>query len=163
MVADPKLMTGLGAVLSLFLASAGAARGTVPAGTFALRSKNAGFRSFYPIMSSGILAIYGTILAVILSNKINDDLDTTAGYKNFTAGLATGLACLVSGHGLGSFIGANLEGNQVTPTEDQKPLLAGSQRRVSSPPVPTIRFLMIDVFFEVIGLYGFIVGLLLAN
>jgi V-type H+-transporting ATPase proteolipid subunit len=162
MVADPKLMTGLGAVLSLFLASTGAALGTVPAGTFALRS-NAGFRSFYPIMIAGVLAIYGTILAVILSNKINDDLDTTAGYKNFTAGLATGLACFASGNGLGGFIITNLEGNEVTPTEGQQSLLAGSQRRVSSPPVPTIKFLMVLVFLEAIGLYGLIVGLLLAN
>lgn len=162
-MADPKLMTGLGAALSVFLASAGASLGTAPAGTFALRS-NAGIRSFCPIMISGVLAIYGTILAVILSHKINDDLDTTAGYKNFTAGLATGLACLASGHGLGSFISANLTGDELAaPEGQQQSLLAGTPRRVSAPPVPTVKFLLVLVFLEAIGLYGLIVGLLLAN
>jgi V-type H+-transporting ATPase proteolipid subunit len=161
-MADPKLMTGLGAALSVFLASAGASLGTAPAGTFALRS-NAGIRSFFPIMIAGVLAIYGTILAVLLTGKMNDDLDTTAGYKNFTAGLATGLACLASGQGLNSFISNNMTGEFISaPTEGQQSLLAGSPRR-SSPPVPTIKFLMVLVFLEAIGLYGLIVGLLLAN
>mmetsp|Transcript_9352 Transcript_9352/g.15542 ORF Transcript_9352/g.15542 Transcript_9352/m.15542 type:complete len:164 (-) Transcript_9352:168-659(-) len=163
-MADPKLMTGLGAVLSVFLASAGASIGSVPAGSYALRSKGGVIRSFCPIVIAGVLAIYGTIMAVILSGKINHDLDTAAGYKNFTAGLATGLACLASGHGLGSFVSSNLSGENIpTPAVgQQEPLLENSPPR-SSPPVPTVKFLMVLVFLEAIGLYGLIVGLLLAN
>lgn len=160
-MADPKLMTGLGAALSVFLASAGASLGTAPAGTFAIRT-NAGIRSFCPIVISGVLAIYGTIMAVILSGKINDDLDTTAGYRYFTAGLSTGLACLASGHGLGSFISSNLTVNAAPATEGNQSLLGGLPRKLS-PADPTVKFLMVLVFLEAIGLYGLIVGLILAN
>lgn len=99
-----ELLTGLGAAASIFFCSAGAAVASAPAGVFALRSST--IRAFIPIVISGVLAIYGIIVAVILAvNLMNNHVMTESdGYKHLAAGLAVGLACLASGFGIVSFV-----------------------------------------------------------
>lgn len=163
-MADPNLMTGLGAAFSIFFASIGASVASVPAGSFLLRS-NCGFKSFAPIMIAGVLAIYGMIMAVILVGKMNttESLNTQDGYRYFTAGLSVGFACLASGFGLSGFVGSNLEGEEQScspPDESQEGLL---RTRRTSAPIASLKFLSVCVFLEAIGLYGLIVGLIIAG
>ena len=66
-MANPQLMSGLGAVLAMFLSALGAAWASIPAGNFAVHADgNNMIMAFGPIVISGVLAIYGTIVAVLL-------------------------------------------------------------------------------------------------
>lgn len=165
---NAELMTGLGAAASVFLASTGAVFGSIPAGVFALKSS--GFVSMCPIIISGVLAIYGCIVAVLLSRKFQDSGTMTEadGYKNFSAGLAVGFACLVSGLGMARFLESFMKAHprrisSFSPPEDEqqaRPLLSSTQHEQGLCYSP-IKFLMIFCFIEAIGLYGLIVALLL--
>lgn len=164
MAPAPELLTGLGAAFSIFLASAGSAVASVQGGKFLLKST--GILSFAPIVISGVLAIYGIIVSVILGQSIQDEnLDQKDGYRYLSAGLSVGLACLASGIGLARFLEdfmtghAELEGLEGS---DEEPLMPGrrSRQRITS---PSIRFLMILCFLEAIGLYGLIVALVLMS
>jgi len=129
--------------------------------------RSTGVISFAPIMSSGVLAIYGIIVSVLLSEKIQaDTLDAAGGYRNFSAGLSVGLASLASGMGLAGFFEDSLPANTTLQVADstseiQEPFIRGSggQRSVVEKPSP--RFLMCMIFLEAIGLYGLIVALVL--
>ena len=87
-----ELLTGLGAAASIFFCSAGAAVASAPAGVFALRSTT--LRAFAPIVISGVLAIYGIIVAVILAGQLSNSktMAESDGYKQLAAGLSVGLA-----------------------------------------------------------------------
>lgn len=204
-MADPKLMSGLGAVLAMFLSALGASWASIPAGNFAVHSihghdTNQGFTScimsFGPIVISGVLAIYGTIVAALLvydssSSSTSsgggggDNAMTEAdGYRHLTAGLVVGLACLASGFGLHGFLQSNLAtsvttkdgggGNTAVAHEEQlhEPLLESrnsgattqTRTRVTTiTTVPNIKFLMVLVFLEAIGLYGLVVAIYMAR
>jgi len=89
---DPTLMTALGAVVALSLSTMGAAVASATSAAYAMSSRE-GVKSFVPIIISGVLGIYGLIVAVILSNQMHGgttDLTSADGYRNFTAGLAVG-------------------------------------------------------------------------
>ena len=156
-------MTGLGAALSIFLSASGAASGSAASGTFALQSSSTGFVSFIPIVISGVLAIYGAIVGVILSHRMFDEkLDASDGYRHLCSGLAVGLACLVSGSGIATFVSQN---TWVVPQKrsDQEEALLSS-KALPSPVMGakfTIKMGLVLVFLEAIGLYGLIVGLIL--
>ena len=156
-------MTGLGAALSIFLSASGAASGSAASGTFALQSSSTGFASFIPIVISGVLAIYGAIVGVILSHRMFDEkLDASDGYRHLCSGLAVGLACLVSGSGIATFVSQN---TWVVPQKrsDQEEALLSS-KALPSPVMGakfTIKMGLVLVFLEAIGLYGLIVGLIL--
>jgi F0F1-type ATP synthase membrane subunit c/vacuolar-type H+-ATPase subunit K len=197
----PNFLSGLGAVLSIFLSSVGASWASVPAGLWAIHNAptnhmkegdgttngNHGnkkcmlrscFFSFAPIIIAGVLAIYGTIVAVLIISKVattNPDDTTimtmTAGYRSLTAGLVVGLACLASGGGMANLIWnvnqshgyvSSLNTNRVDPqiTEQHQPLLA-SRREASTNTICNARFLMVMVFLEAIALYGLILALLI--
>jgi V-type H+-transporting ATPase proteolipid subunit len=154
------LMTGLGAIFSIFLCSTGACIASIPAGIFAIRS-NDGFKAFCPIMSAGVLAIYGIVVAVILGFKLGDTaISESQGYKFFSAGLSVGLACLASGIGMRGFLERYMlspptSDDSVSP--EREPLIANC---VVQPKV-TSKLLTVNIFFEAIGLHGLIVALFL--
>ena len=158
-------MTGLGAALSIFLSASGAASGSAASGTFALQSSSTGFASFIPIVISGVLAIYGAIVGVILSHRMFDEkLDASDGYRHLCSGLAVGLACLVSGSGIATFVSQN---TWVVPQKrsDQEEALLSS-KALPSPVMGakfTIKMGLVLVFLEAIGLYGLIVSLILVG
>jgi len=170
MAPNPELMTGLGAAASIFFCSFGSALASVQSAKYAMRSTQGYFLSFAPIVISGVLAIYGIIVAVLLGGRIQD-ADTTGGYKYFSAGLAVGLACLASGMGMAGFLEDSLlpctssSWTQVgTSTSDiQEPLVPRNSRSTTQMSVQQapVRFLMCLVFLEAIGLYGLIVALIL--
>jgi V-type H+-transporting ATPase proteolipid subunit len=163
---DPHLLTGLGAALSMFLSAAGSCFASVPSGIFAQRAVG-NIKNFFPINISGVLAIYGCIISVILSRNIqNDDMTATEGFKNLSAGLAVGLTCLASGMGMGCFVEKYMQTGEFPPAADAPSQM---QEGLITPTRPgrklevTWNFLMVLVFIEAIGLYGLIVALFLAS
>ena len=166
-MANPQLMTGLGAALSIFLSASGASLASIPASAYAVHPKATSnvFFAFAPIVISGVLAIYGAIIAVLLAHQMGSTsastMTETDGYRHFASGLTVGLGCLASGMGLAGFLKANLT-TDTSPTsgDEREPLMA--PRMGGSPMIPTIRFLMVLTFLEAIGLYSLIVALFLA-
>jgi ATP synthase proteolipid subunit len=187
---SPEFLTSLGITASILFSFYGAAASSTSAGIYLTRSTCPNlWKDMIPIVISGVLAIYGAIVAVALSFKMQDVVDdTTAGYKYLAAGLSVGLACMWSGLAVAAFLGDSLYGSSNTSIETsdgetstlnenskrQNPLLApllpsllsnrtsnGRPGTVSTIPEPTVRFCMVLVYLEAIGLYGFIVALLL--
>ena len=174
---DPNLLTGLGAVLSLFFSAAGSALASAHAGIFALNDKQS-YKSFVPIVQAGVLSIYGLIIAVLLIGKLGGGdssdgvavLSTVQGYRNLCAGLANGLGSWASGWGMsifikqlndsGAIVGHGGEGS--TQSELQRPLIQGSGDNASaSSSIDFKKLVMCMIYLEAIGLYGLIVALFL--
>lgn len=174
---NPHLLTGLGASLAMFLSAAGSSVASVPAGLMAQHA--VGHTAWAPIIISGVLAIYGCIIAVIVGhNLMNDEMTEAQGYRNFAAGLAVGLTCLASGLGMSSFIAAYHHihfhgyfhphepktGTCTNSTEGEGTLTEGLiSTQAIKPMVLGWRFLFVLVFIEAIGLYGLIVALLISS
>jgi ATP synthase proteolipid subunit len=181
MTVDPTLLSGLGAALSIFLAAIGSATASAEAGIFAIRSSKASspVRAFAPIVISGVLAIYGIIVSVLISAKLRSsatgELTAADGYRYLCAGLSVGLACAAAGSGLATFIRKSNEGSFCRPpssaiaavSPQAEPLLGGtragdaSSAIVFGPPEFDFRYFCVLVFHEAIGLYGLIVALAL--
>jgi len=168
MTVDPKLLTGLGAALSIFLSGTGSAIASAHSGVYAIRSQDTqGLKGLVPIVISGVLSIYGIIVSIILSSKFQKELTEEDGYRNLSAGLSVGLACWASGWGMAKFIKqCNEQGQEhrTTPTTTQmtEPLVGTPAiAHFVVPPEPNTIFLMVLVFLEAIGLYGLIVALFL--
>lgn len=87
---------------------------------------------------SGVLGIYGIIIAVIIAGKDTDEVSLSDGYRFFAAGLTNGIACLVAGVGLA---------------------LASWKGNVSS----AKRFAVYCCFIEALGLYGLITALVMCS
>jgi ATP synthase proteolipid subunit len=180
-MADPQLLTAMGAVCAIFFSCAGAASASSLAGIYVIHTK--GWRSMVPIVIAGVLGIYGTIVAVILAGKLQqgDALTTAHGYHNLGAGLAVGLTCLASGQGMSSFLamcvygqfgdgGTKLGGAGDFGNGESEALLLEPgppqtlrRRRLTEPAPVTMKFMMVLTFLEALGLYGLIAGLLLAG
>ena len=178
---SPELLTSIGIASALFFSFYGSAMASAVSGTFLNASPCKDmWKAAIPIVISGVLAIYGLIIATLLAfNMKSVSNDSAAGYKNLAAGLSVGFACLFSGLSMVIFLTDVLYNNYNTGQERderetasphvnltnrmQVPLLTPTlrTRNVTDVPVPTVRFCMVLVFLEAIGLYGFIVALLL--
>lgn len=163
-----EFLTALGAAIAIFLSSAGASLGSIPAGVFALRANRTwGWKSFIPIVIAGVLAIYGLIIAVILCGNV----DQTQGYKHLCAGLAVGSACLASGLGMGKFIHiqtpdapkVRVDLEDCTATTATEPLLGHGNESTMVSGAEVLRTVCVLAFIEAIALYGLIVALILVQ
>ncbi|KAG7368201.1 ATP synthase subunit C [Nitzschia inconspicua] len=176
MSVDPSFLTGLGAALSIFLAALGSAIASGEAGVYALRSKSGLIYAFVPIIISGVLAIYGIIISVVLAGKLHgaegDDGSTISaaqGYRYLCAGLSVGLACAASGLGMASFIKQSNVGfrhstSDSTVASESAPLLGnGNGHTTVSVPHCDHKYMLVMVFLEAIALYGLIVALFLVS
>jgi V-type H+-transporting ATPase proteolipid subunit len=155
---------GLGAAFSIFLCSTGSAIASAEAGVYALRKH--GYAAFVPIIISGVLAIYGIIISVLLAGKMEtSDLAAADGYRNLSAGLSVGLACCASGFGIAKFLKhvnmtAAAATGETTPTSEMVQPLIGREYT----PVLQDNFAYLTIvmtFLEAIGLYGLIAALFL--
>ncbi|KAL1922681.1 uncharacterized protein VTP21DRAFT_10220 [Calcarisporiella thermophila] len=101
-------------------------------------------KNLIPVIMSGILAVYGVVISVIISG----DLSPTNPYSLFTgllhmaSGLSVGLTGLSAGYAIG-IVG------------DYCVRAVGQQQRLF------VIMVLILIFAEVLGLYGLIVGLIL--
>ena len=102
-----------------------------------------------PCIMAGIFSIYGLIVAVILQGNIPKQTATSAftyadGYRTFASGLACGLSSLGAGMAVGIIGDAGVRA-------------FGMQEKLY------VGMLLILIFAEAIGLFGFIVSLVLAQ
>lgn len=139
----------MGAAAALSLGNIGAAYGTAKAGVAAahlgMAQPGRATRGIVPVVMAGILAIYGLIVSVIISNNIKAEGYTVfAGFLHLGAGLAAGMAAVAAGYAIG-IIG------------DYCCFAYAKTEKIF---VPMILML---IFAEALGLFGLIIALLMNN
>ena len=94
----------MGITAALVFCNLGAAYGTAKAGvgiaSVGVLKSELIFKSLIPIIMAGILGIYGLIVAVLLTNKV-DGATPKEGLEYFGAGLSCGFCALASGLAIG--------------------------------------------------------------
>ena len=175
---DPYLLTGLGATFAVFLSGFGAAIASHEGGIYAIHNYNKlrpkWIAPFVPTIISGVLAIYGLIIGVILVRKLDDDviMTTQDGYRQFSSGLCVGLTTFASGYGMSKFLKECNSKNTTTTmtaavTEEQTqpliPSLTGGMHNYETDRIVFINTILNMIFLEAIGLYGLIMALFLAK
>ncbi|KAJ3293656.1 v-type proton ATPase 16 kDa proteolipid subunit 2 [Borealophlyctis nickersoniae] len=137
-----------GASAAMILSSAGAAYGTAKSGigiagvgTF---RPDLMMKALIPVVMAGIVAVYGLVVAVLVSNDMNpsSDYSAFAGFVHLAAGLSTGFAGMAAGYSIGVVGDACVRGYLYQPR-----MFVG--------------MVLILIFAEVLGLYGLIVSLIL--
>merc|ERR1711957_194721 len=102
-------------------------------------------RSIIPVVMAGVMGIYGLITAVIINGKITGgNYSTFLGYAHLGAGLTVGMSSLAAGLAIGIMGDAGVRANA------QQPRLF-------------VGMILILIFAEALGLYGLIVGLVVAS
>lgn len=143
----------MGATSAIVFSALGAAYGTAKSGTgiaaMSVMRPELIMKSVIPVIMAGIIAIYGLVVAALISSSVgpggNDDAYTL--YKSFLhlgAGLSVGLSGLAAGFAIGIVGDSGVRG-----TAQQPRLFVG--------------MILILIFAEVLGLYGLIVALILAT
>ena len=144
-------MASLGVSAATAFANLGAAYGTAKAGigisSMGVMRPDLVMRSLIPVVMAGVLGIYGLITSVIINGKLDapDGLSAFAGYALLASGLTVGLSSLAAGYAIGIAGDVGVRMNA----------LAGGKLFVG--------LILILIFAEAIGLYGLIVGLVVAS
>jgi len=140
----------LGAASAMIFSALGAAYGTAKSGTgiaaMSVMRPELIMKSIIPVVMAGILAIYGLVVAALIATDIQAAPNYTL-FKSFVhlgAGLSVGLSGLAAGFAIGIVGDAGVRG-----TAQQPRLFIG--------------MILILIFAEVLGLYGFIVALVLST
>ncbi|KAK2164935.1 hypothetical protein LSH36_57g02061 [Paralvinella palmiformis] len=140
----------MGAASAMVFSALGAAYGTAKSGTgiaaMSVMRPELIMKSVIPVVMAGIIAIYGLVVAALISNDIKPSPKYSL-YKSFThlgAGLSVGLSGLAAGFAIGIVGDAGVRG-----TAQQPRLFVG--------------MILILIFAEVLGLYGLIVALILST
>jgi len=149
----------MGLAAALVFANLGAAYGTAKSGVgicvISVLRYDLMFKSLIPGIMAGILGIYGLIVAVIYSGKIQSTTTPdpnnplTPKYSNYDGyrHLAGGLCCGLSALGAGLCIG--IVGDAGVRANAQKDIYVG--------------MILILIFAEALGLYGLIVAIILSS
>lgn len=140
----------LGVTAAMAFAAAGSAYGTAKAGTgiasMAVARPDLVMKAIIPVVMAGIVAIYGLVVAVIVSGKVEPggtpNYTISSGFSQFAGGLVCGICGLGAGYAIG---------------------IAGDAgvRALSQQPRMFVGMILILIFAEVLGLYGMIVALIL--
>ena len=132
----------------MMLSSAGAAIGTAKSGigiagigTF---KPELIMKSLIPVVMSGILAVYGLVVAVLIAGNLNpnESYSLFNGFMHLACGLCVGCASLAAGYSIG---------------------IVGDEgvRQLMLEPRLFVGIVLILIFAEVLGLYGMIISLIL--
>ena len=145
----------IGIACALVFANLGAAYGTAKSGvgvcSMGVLKPDQIIKSVIPVIMAGILGIYGLIVAVILIQKIPNDINAPSsgyGYKQGFSQLSSGLCCGLSSLAAGFAIGI---------AGDAGVRALGQQDRIF------VGMMLILIFAEALGLYGMIISLILAQ
>jgi len=139
----------MGCTTALVFACLGAAYGTAKSGVgvcaMGVMRPDAVMKSIIPVVMAGVIGIYGLIIAVIISTTVKPkNYIAQKGLAQLGAGLSVGLSGLAAGMAIGIVGDAG-----VRATAQQPKLFVG--------------MILILIFAEALGLYGLIVGLILAT
>ncbi|XP_070554269.1 V-type proton ATPase 16 kDa proteolipid subunit c [Ptychodera flava] len=139
----------LGATSAMVFSALGAAYGTAKSGTgiaaMSVMRPELIMKSIIPVVMAGIIAIYGLVVALLISNGLSEtDYSLFKSFVDMGAGLSVGLSGLAAGFAIGIVGDAGVRG-----TAQQPRLFVG--------------MILILIFAEVLGLYGLIVALLLTT
>lgn len=140
----------VGVTSAVVFANIGAAFGTAKSGvgisSMGVMRPDLIMRSIIPVVMAGVLGIYGLITAVIINSKLTapDKYSTFSGYAHMGAGMIVGLSSMSAGMAIGIVGDAGVRANA------QQPKLF-------------VGMILILIFAEALGLYGLIVGLVLAS
>ncbi|XP_075262959.1 V-type proton ATPase 16 kDa proteolipid subunit c-like [Convolutriloba macropyga] len=139
----------MGATSAMVFSAFGAAYGTAKSGTgiaaMSVMRPDLIMKSIIPVVMAGIIAIYGLVVAVLISGGLE-----STGYTMFSsfihlgAGLSVGLSGLAAGFAIGIVGDAGVRG-----TAQQPKLYVG--------------MILILIFAEVLGLYGLIIALIMSG
>lgn len=136
----------MGAVAAISFSALGAAYGTAKSGTgiaaMSILRPELIMKSIIPVVMAGIIAIYGLVVAVLISSGITHDYPLYNSFMHLGAGLSVGLSGLAAGFAIGIVGDAGVRG-----TAQQPRLFVG--------------MILILIFAEVLGLYGLIVALIM--
>jgi len=144
-------MASLGVVAAITLANLGASYGTAKAGVgiggMGVMRGDLVMRSLIPVVMAGVLGIYGLISAVIITGKIAKPAEVSSfeGFSLLGAGLTVGMSSVAAGYAIGIVGDAGVRCNA----------LANGKLFVG--------LILILIFAEALGLYGLIVGLVVAS
>ncbi len=110
-------------------------------------------KNIIPVVMAGVLGIYGLIIAVIIGNAVKPMATGAGSYSDYSAftgfaHLGAGLCCGMSGLAAGIAIG--IVGD-------------AGVRATAQQPKMYVGMVLILIFAEALGLYGLIVGLILAS
>merc|ERR1712241_1631014 len=139
----------LGVSSAIVFANLGAAYGTAKSGvgisSMGVMRPDLIMRSIIPVVMAGVLGIYGLITAVIINGKIDDKgYSAYSGYAHLGAGLTVGMSSLAAGLAIGIVGDAGVRAN----AQQTKPFVG---------------MILILIFAEALGLYGLIIGLVVAS
>jgi len=136
----------MGATSAMVFSAMGAAYGTAKSGVgiaaMAIMKPELIMRSVIPVVMAGIIAIYGVVVAVLITNSITQAETMQKDFVNLGAGLSVGLSGLAAGMAIGIVGDAGVRG-----TAQQPKLFVG--------------MVLILIFAEVLGLYGLITALVM--
>jgi len=139
----------MGVTSALVFCNMGAAYGTAKSGvgiaSMGIMRESDVIKNLIPVIMAGILGIYGLIVSIVVNGKIkSDNYSSFQGFAHLAAGLSCGLSSLGAGFAIGICGDAGVRAN------GQQPKLY----------VPMVIML---IFGEALGLYGMIVGVILAS
>ncbi|KAK9447877.1 V-ATPase proteolipid subunit C-like domain-containing protein [Limtongia smithiae] len=137
-----------GCASAIILSSLGSAVGTAKSGigiagvgTF---KPELIMRSLIPVIMSGILAVYGLVVSVLIAGDMDPDNEYSlfSGFMHLACGLSVGFSALAAGYAIG---------------------IVGDEgvRHFMLQPKLFVGMVLILIFAEVLGLYGLIVALIL--
>jgi len=139
----------IGVVCALSFTVIGSSYGTAKSGvgivTIGVTHPEIVLKSVVPAIMAGMIGIYGLIIAIFLSTKINaTNFPDFNGFTALGAGLSVGLSGLAAGMAIGIVGDAGVRAN----AQQQKLFTV---------------LILILVFAEALGLYGLIVALILST
>ncbi|RMX85859.1 hypothetical protein D0867_15829 [Hortaea werneckii] len=129
-------------VFTCFGAAYGTAKSGVGISAMGVLRPDLIVKNIIPVIMAGIIAIYGLVVSVLISNNLGQGTTLFANFIQLGAGLSVGLAGLAAGFAIGIVGDAGVRG-----TAQQPRLFVG--------------MILILIFAEVLGLYGLIVALLM--
>jgi V-type H+-transporting ATPase 16kDa proteolipid subunit len=144
--ATPYFFAYMGVASALVFANLGAAYGTAKSGvgiaSLGVIDATKVLKGLIPIIMAGILGIYGVIISVLLVGECKDNVTAQKGYKLLGSGLSCGLSSLASGLSIGVAGDAGV-------------------RAFAQTDSIYVGMILLLIFSEAIGLYGFIVAILI--
>jgi len=138
---------GVVAALSFTVIGAGygTAKSSVGISSMGVMKPELVIKAIIPVIFAGALAVYGLIIAVIISGNLSADIyPLKKGFLDLGAGLTVGLCGMAAGMAIGVIGDAGVRG-------------FGQQPRLY------VGMVLVLIFAEALGLFGLIIALLMAN